>query len=115
MADTTILIVEDEEIIVEFLTARLARLGYTVCGSTARGEEALALTQQLHPHLVLMDILLEGEMDGIEAAEQIRRTSAVPVIYMTAHADRATLERAKRTEPYGYILKPFEDLELETH
>ena len=115
MPDATILLVEDEEIVAMDLTRRLSRLGYTVCGSTARGEDALALVRQHCPDLVLMDIRLAGEMDGVEAAGHIRRECDVPVIYLTAHADRATLDRAKRTEPFGYILKPFEERELESH
>ena len=115
MADATILIVEDEAIVAADLVARLGRLGYTVSGSAACGEDAIALACAQRPQLVLMDIRLAGEMDGVEAAERIRRECDVPVIYLTAHSDQATLERAKRTEPFGYILKPFEKLELETH
>ena len=115
MPEITILIVEDEAIVAADLAVKLGRLGYTVCGSTTRGEDAIALTRERGPHLVLMDIRLAGEMDGVEAAERIRRECDVPVIYLTAHSDRATLDRAKRTEPFGYILKPFEELELETH
>lgn len=114
-AKTTILIVEDEAIVAADLSSKLQRLGYTVSGSTACGEDALTLVQDQHPDLVLMDIRLAGAMDGITAAEGIRREYDVPVIYLTAHSDRATLDRAKRTEPFGYILKPFEELELETH
>ena len=115
MSETTILIVEDEAIVAMDLAGKLARLGYTVCDSTARGENALALVRERQPDLVLMDIRLAGTMDGVEAAEQIRRACDVPVIYLTSHADRATLDRAKRTEPYGYLLKPFEERELESH
>ena len=115
MTNASILIVEDEAIVAADLGNKLRRLGYTVAGSTARGEEALALTRERCPALVLMDIRLAGAMDGVEAAEHIRRECDVPVIYLTAHADRATLDRAKRTEPFGYLLKPFAELELETH
>ena len=115
MTATTILIVEDEQIVAANLSRKLARLGYTVCGSTECGEEALTLVQQHCPDLVLMDIRLAGAMDGVAAAELIRRECDVPVIYLTAHADRATLDRAKRTEPFGYILKPFDERELESH
>ncbi len=115
MTDTTILIVEDEVIVAADLDHKLDRLGYTVCGRTAYGEDAVALVRELGPDLVLMDIRLAGEMDGVEAAERIRRECDVPVIYLTAHADRATLDRAKRTEPFGYILKPFDERELESH
>jgi len=115
MSDTSILIVEDEAIIAADLAGKLRRLGYTVVGSTAAGKEALTLTAERHPSLVLMDIRLAGEMDGIEAAERIRRQYDVPVVYLTAHSDRATIQRAKLTEPFGFILKPFEERELESH
>jgi PAS domain S-box-containing protein len=114
MSDTTILIVEDEAIVAADLAGKLGQLGYQIAGIAARGAKAIALTQELHPNLVLMDIRLAGPMDGVEAAERIRRDYDVPVIYLTAHSDRATLQRAKLTEPYGYILKPFDERELET-
>jgi len=115
MPETTIFIVEDEAIVAADLTGKLTSLGYTVCGSTAFGEDALALVQERCPDLVLMDIRLAGAMDGVEAAERIRRECDVPVIYLTAHSDRTTLDRAKRTEPFGFILKPFDERELELH
>ena len=114
MSKATILIVEDESIVAEDLAGKLQRLGYEVTGSTSEGEAAVALTCRLHPALVLMDISLEGPMDGIEAAEAIRRQFDVPVIYLTAHSDAATLARAKLTGPFGYILKPFDERELAT-
>jgi signal transduction histidine kinase len=112
---TTVLIVEDEAIVAADLAKILRRLGYEISGLAARGEEAVALARDRHPDVVLMDIRLAGGMDGIEAAEQIRRLFDLPVVYLTAHSDRATLQRAKLTEPFGYILKPFEERELETH
>jgi len=115
MPDAHILIVEDEVIVAADLAGKLTRLGYTVCGSTARGEDALVLAQERRPDLVLMDIRLAGAMDGVETAEHLRRDCDLPVIYLTAHSDRTTLRRAKLTEPFGYILKPFEERELETH
>ena len=115
MTKATILIVEDEALVAEDLSIKLARLGYEVRGVTALGEEAALLARERRPDLVLMDIRLKGPMDGIAAAEIIRRECDLPVIYLTAHSDRATLQRAKLTEPFGYILKPFEELELETH
>jgi PAS domain S-box-containing protein len=114
MSKTTILIVEDEAIVAADLEGKLRRLGYEVAGITAEGEEAVSLACRLRPHLVLMDVRLEGSIDGIEAAEAIQRRHDVPVIYLTAHSDAATLARAKRTEPFGYILKPFEERELAT-
>ena len=114
MSKATILIVEDEAIVAADLAGKLGQLGYEVAGIAAEGEEAVALACRLRPHLVLMDIWLEGPMDGIEAAEAIRRQHDVPVIYLTAHSDPATLARAKLTGPFGYILKPFEERELAT-
>ena len=109
-----ILIVEDEPIVAADLKVRLELLGCQVVGAVPSGEKAVALAEQRRPDLVLMDIRLEGRMDGIEAAQEIRRQWRLPVVYLTAYADDATLERAKVTEPYGYILKPFKDRELKT-
>jgi len=107
-----ILIVEDERIISEDIKKRLQKLGYSVPSIARTGEEAIQKTKVLHPDLVLMDIVLEGEMDGIEAAAHIKSLCEIPIVYLTAYADRKTLERAKITEPYGYILKPFDDRDL---
>ncbi len=115
MPDPSILIVEDEAIVAEDLARKLRSLGYTVAGTTALGEEALTLARDLRPRLVLMDIRLAGAMDGVEAAQRIRQECDVPVIYLTASSDRATIERAKITEPFGFILKPFENRDLVTH
>ncbi|MGO8675262.1 MAG: response regulator [Limisphaerales bacterium] len=115
MPKPAILIVEDEAIVAEDLAQKLGRLGYEIRGTTARGEAAVALARDLRPDLVLMDIRLQGAMDGVEAAARIRSECALPVIFLTAHSDQATLQRAKLTEPFGYILKPFEELELQTH
>ncbi len=114
MSKTTILIVEDEAIVAADLAGKLRRLGYDVAGTAAKGEDAIALAENLGPDLVLMDIRLEGTMDGIQATEEIRRRIDVPVIYLTAHSDAATLSQAKLTGPFGYILKPFEERELAT-
>jgi|GEM_PF-473125 len=107
-----ILVVEDENIVALDIRHSLKRLGYGVPAIVASGEEAIVAARGLQPDLVLMDIRLRGEMDGIEAATQIRRQQRLPIIYLTAFADTKTLERAKTTEPFGYILKPFEDREL---
>lgn len=113
MASTAkILIVEDEGIVAKDLQSRLKGFGYSVPAIAASGKEALAKAAEFSPDLVLMDIRLKGEMDGIETAEKIRAVFKVPVVYSTAYADDATLERAKVTEPFGYILKPFEEREL---
>ena len=107
-----ILIVEDERIVAGDIRARLRRLGYTVLETIPTGAEAIRRAEELRPDLILMDIRLEGPMDGIQAAETIRSHLDVPVVYLSAYADRLTVERAKVTEPFGYLLKPFEDTEL---
>ena len=107
-----ILVVEDENIVAMDVKHRLKNLGYAVAARTASGEEAIKKATETRPDLVLMDIRLKGKMDGIEAAEHIRERFDIPVIYLTAHADETTLHRAKITEPYGYLLKPFEEKEL---
>ena len=114
MEPTRILIVEDELIVAESIEKSLLKLGYQVCDSVPSGEEAVALAEKSRPDLVLMDITLKGEMDGIEAAEIIWATYRIPIVFLTAHADNATLKRAKMTGPIGYILKPFIDRDLHT-
>ncbi len=104
-----ILIVEDEAIVSMDLRYKLEALGYGVLAEISSGEEAIEAASQLHPDVVLMDIGLSGEMDGIDAAVEIHGQLDVPVVYFTAYVDEATLERAKATEPSGYILKPFDD------
>jgi PAS domain S-box-containing protein len=112
MAGEKILIVEDEGIVARETEYRLKDLGYNICGLAASGAEAIKKADKSRPDVVLMDIMLKGEMDGIEAAEQIHSKFSIPVVYVTAHADETTLQRAKRTEPMGYLLKPFNEREL---
>ncbi len=107
-----ILIVEDEMVISLEISATLKRLGYEVVGQAITGEEAVRLAETADPDLVLMDIRLRGEMDGIEAACQIKDSFDLPVIFLTAHSDEATLERAIAISPSGYLIKPFKDREL---
>jgi len=107
-----ILIVEDEAIVSGDIKDTLIGLGYTVAGIARSGEAALENVGETRPDLVLMDIHLSGAMDGIDAAGQIHGHYGIPVIFLTAYADAALLERAKVTEPYGYILKPYDDREL---
>ena len=114
MIKSRILIVEDQGIVAWDIRNCLESLGHSVCGTAASGEEAIRLTAQLQPDLVLMDVMLEGEMDGVETAAHIRKHFEIPVVYLTAYADGDTLRRAKVTEPYGYIIKPFEEKELYT-
>ena len=112
MDKVQVLIVEDEAIVSMDLRYKLEAMGYSVPAEIRSGEEAVDAASRLHPDLVLMDIRLTGKMDGIDAAEEIRRRFNIPVIYLTSHADEDTLARAKATEPSGYILKPFYDAEL---
>jgi signal transduction histidine kinase len=114
MSATNILVVEDESIIALDIKNSLKKSGYTVVGMATSAEEALKKINDSHPDLVLMDIQLRGAMDGVETAEQIRSQFQIPVVYLTAHADEYTLQRAKVTQPFGYVLKPFEDKELTT-
>lgn len=110
--NASILIAEDEGIIARDLEMHLVRQGYSVPAVVASGDAAISKTGQLRPDLVLMDIVLYGDVDGIKAADEIRCRFDIPVIYLTAYADKKILERAKLTEPYGYLIKPFEFREL---
>ena len=114
MANTAILLVEDEAIIAADLASKLGFLGYEVVGTARNGDDAVKMACRLKPQLVLMDIQLEGEKDGIETTKAILRQLDVPVIYLTAHTDAATLERIKPTNPYGVIMKPFEERDIST-
>ena len=112
MSRAKIMVVDDEWLVAQGIKENLEDLGYEVVGLAATGEEALQAAALHRPDLVLMDILLQGNMDGIEVAERLRRNLEVPSIFLTAYADSQTLGRAKVTEPYGYLLKPFEIREL---
>ncbi|MFT5107135.1 MAG: two-component system cell cycle sensor histidine kinase/response regulator CckA [Pseudoalteromonas tetraodonis] len=114
MKPTRILVVEDEGVIGRDVQNTLVQLGYVVPDVARTGEEALELVARIEPDLVLMDIRLSGEMDGIETAARIKTDYRAPVIFLTALADRETIARAKATEPYGYLLKPFNDRELQS-
>lgn len=115
MQPMRILVVEDESVVALDIERTLRRLGYEVCGTCASAEEVLESVAHLAPDMILMDIMLRGAMDGIEAADIIRHRHGLPVVFLTAHADRPTLERAKVTKPFGYILKPFDDRELHSN
>jgi two-component system cell cycle sensor histidine kinase/response regulator CckA len=114
MAKARILIVEDEAIIASVIAGALNKFEYEVIDILSTGEAAVAAALQKQPDLILMDIRLHGEMDGISAVERIQEHLDMPVIYLTAYADEPTLERAKKTKPYGYIPKPFQEIELKT-
>jgi PAS domain S-box-containing protein len=109
-----ILIVEDESVAAWYLQEALESVGHQVVGTAASGEEAIPLAAETQPQLVLMDIRLQGEMDGIATANQIYSRFNLPIVYLTAHADDATLSRAIATNPYGYLVKPFQEREVHT-
>jgi PAS domain S-box-containing protein len=112
MEHKRILLVEDEPLLAKGVQKLLTRYGYQVLGPVVNGEDAIRHAEDSAPDLVLMDIALSGSMDGIQAAEKIRSVRDIPVIYLTASSDESTLERAKVTEPHGYVLKPFSEREL---
>ncbi len=114
MSLTKILIVEDESIVAKDIQMCLRKLGYKVVAICSSGEEAILAVTEHVPDLVLMDIMLKGEIGGIEAADQINSKFNIPIIFLTAYADESTLNRAKVTEPHGYIIKPFKEIDLRT-
>lgn len=110
--DPVILVVEDEGIIARSIQTILTENGFRVPAIVSSGEEAIKKAEELRPDLVLMDIVLSGALDGIGAAEQIHARFDIPIVYLTAYADHETIERAKLTRPYGYVVKPFTENEL---
>lgn len=114
MAKINVLVVEDESIVSKDIQHSLIKLGYNIVGAAATGEKAIELAHSENPDVILMDIMLKGEMNGIETAESIREELKVPIIFLTAYADESTLSKAKITEPFGYIIKPFKEIDLHT-
>lgn len=114
MSKINVLIVEDESIVAKDIQHSLKKLGYNVLGICSTGEDAIRSVDELGPDIVLMDIMLKGSMNGIEAAAKIRETNNIPVIFLTAYADENTLSKAKVSEPFGYIIKPFKEIDLHT-
>ena len=112
MSNASILIVEDDVVVSMDIQGLLEDTGYRVCGVASSAEEAWELARKQCPDLVLMDISLRGSPNGIEAARQLRLEHDLPTIFLTAYADRDTIEKAKEAEPYGYLVKPFEVLGL---
>ena len=110
-----ILVVEDEKILAIGLKRKLEIMGYTVTGTATSGSEAIEKAGKELPDLVLMDIVLKGDMDGIDTAQQIINLYNIPIIYLTAYADEEILKRAMVTEPYGYLTKPFKETELKAN
>jgi len=112
MDKTKILVVEDQAIVALNIKNRLKNLGYSVPSAVVSGKEAIREAELTNADLVLMDIMLKGDMDGIEAAQIIKSRFGIPIIYLTACTDFETLERAKLTDPEGYISKPFKEEDL---
>ncbi|MBC8507808.1 MAG: response regulator [Anaerolineales bacterium] len=115
MSQKRILIVEDESIVALDIKKRLENMGYFVTGMVTKGEDAFAKASETEPDLVLMDIKLAGEIDGIRTAEHMREFFSLPIIFITAYSDDATLARAKITQPFGYIVKPIRDQDLHSN
>jgi CheY-like chemotaxis protein len=112
MSGSRILVVEDERIVGEDMRLTLVDLGYEIVGVVSTGEEAVRKAAETKPDLALMDIVLAGEIDGIEAAKQMRAVWNVPVIYLTAYSSQCTQNRTQETEPFGYLVKPFKRSDL---
>jgi len=112
VAGARILICEDDPLFAEDMATTLMDLGYEIAGTAATGEEAIRAVEELGPDLIMMDINLTGQIDGIEAAEQIRAQFDIPLVYWTTYTETEIFERAKHTEPYAYVSKPFAFLEL---
>ncbi len=109
-----ILVVEDESIVAKDIQVCLRKLGYNVIGICSTGESAVEKALGEKPDLIMMDIMLKGEMSGIQAAAAIRKEHDIPVIFLTAYTDGDTVNKAKETEPYGYIIKPFKEIDIQT-
>jgi len=115
MDDVKILVVEDEGIIAKNIKNKLKSFGYTVPAIATTGEEAIRMAEITFPDLILMDVMLKGEMNGVEAAQHIQKRFSIPIIYLTAYSDDEILEKAKKTQPYGYIVKPFTSNDLHSN
>jgi PAS domain S-box-containing protein len=109
MTKARVLVVEDEGVVALALRRCLESLGHEVTGSVATGEDAIRRAREIEPDIILMDIRLKGAMDGIQTAERILSTMKIPVIYLTAYSDEETLKRARSTDPFGFLLKPFDE------
>jgi two-component system response regulator LytT len=114
MSKTNVLVVEDENIVAKDIQQSLKKIGYNVVDVVSTGENAITSATENKPDIVLMDIMLKGEMSGIDAAFHIREKLNIPIIFLTAYADESTFSKAKVTEPYGYIIKPFKEIDLQT-
>jgi response regulator RpfG family c-di-GMP phosphodiesterase len=112
MNSAKIMVVEDEWVVADQLCRNLEDLGYTVCSTASTGDEAIRKVEADSPNLILMDIVLKGKMDGIEAADRINSQFNIPMLYLTAYTNQEYIERAKQTKPFGYLVKPFNQKEL---
>lgn len=112
MEKLNIFIVEDESIVAKDIQNSLTKLGYNVMGIANNGKDAIDKITELKPDLVLMDIMIKGDLTGIDVSEKLKEKQSIPIIFLTAYADEGTLAKAKITEPYGYILKPFKEVDL---
>ncbi len=112
MNSEKIMVVEDEWVVADQLCRNLKDFGYTVCSTASTGDEAIRKVEADSPDLILMDIVLKGKMDGIEAADRINSQFNIPMIYLTAYTNQEYIERAKQTKPFGYLVKPFKQKEL---
>jgi len=109
MAAPKVLIVEDDNVILNIARWRLSNLGYEICGSASTGAEAMDNVAKMQPDIVLMDITLKGEMDGIETAGRIKKNFNIPVIFVSSHTEGEIISRAKAVNPAGFVKKPFDD------
>ena len=114
MSKINVLVVENESIVSKDIQHSLKKLGYNVVGASSTGELAIELVRSTSPDIVLMDIMLKGDINGIETAKIIKENYSTPIIFITAYADEATLSKAKLSEPSGYIIKPFKEIDLHT-
>ena len=114
MAKQRIMVVEDSITVSRYIQNRLTNWGYGVAATAVSGQEAIDQAEETRPDLILMDINLEGPMDGVEAAEQIRQRLDIPIVYLTGQSDEGTLKRAMLTGPFGFVLKPFDERDLHT-
>lgn len=114
MENTKVFVVEDEAIVSKDIQVCLNKLGYDVIGNFSSGEKVLESLKFIKPDIILLDIMLSGQMSGIETSALIREKYNIPVIFLTAYTDEKTLSKAKVTDPYGYIVKPFKEIDLRT-
>lgn len=112
VSERTIFIVEDNPVIADLISWRLTEMGYQVAGTAEDSTQAMSRIKEIMPSLVLMDISLPGDMDGIDAATEIIKNFGIPIVYISSILDAEIIERAKKTKPRGYIVKPFTDNQL---